>query len=623
MKKLFFLLVLLYITQTRVFTQPVLYQWDYRYGGIGDEWLYEFKPTMDAGYILAGFSYSGISGDKSQASWGDRDYWLVKTNSMGILEWEQRYGGSSSDILHCTYHTADGGFIAGGMSNSPVSGNKTEGLMGSFDYWIVKTDALGNIEWDKRYGGTSSDDLRSIYQTNDGGYLLAGRSLSGIGGHKTEANYGTGDWWIIKIDATGTLEWEKSYGGSGDEYFVGVVQTTDGGYLLTGDSNSGISGDKTMVSKGFTDYWIIKTDASGNVLWDKSYGGNSIDILYNMIPTSDNGFMLAGISWSSATGDKTQPCWGMNDYWLVKIDAVGNLEWEKDFGGIDIEETMGNVIQTLDGGYLVNGVTYSDISGNKTELNLGYRQQWAVKTDAAGNLLWEKTIFTNDQDFNGFVAETDSGCYTFASFTPAGIGGYKTQPSWGSNDYWMVKFCSEPVLLPVELISFHGIHSDEKNHLFWFTASELNSANFEIQKSKAGDPFKTIGQINAAGYSNQLLSYTFSDPHPDIGNNYYRLKQNDINGTYTYSSTIVITTNENTLPEFIISPNPVKNYFEIQLPGLEQYIINISNSKGNLVHRELNYTSGKVIDISLFPEGFYFINISNARYNFNGTIVKN
>lgn len=623
MKKFFFHLFFLYLSNNLLLAQPVLYQWDYRYGGSADDWLYEFKPTTDDGYILAGFSYSGISGDKTQASWGDRDYWLVKTNALGILEWEQRYGGSSSDILHCTYHTADGGFISGGMSNSPISGNKTEGLMGSFDYWVVKTDALGNIEWDKRFGGISSDDLRSIYQTSDGGYILAGRSLSGIGGHKTEANYGTGDWWIIKIDAVGTLEWEKSYGGAGDEYFVTVVQTSDGGYLLSGDSNSGISGDKTMASKGFSDYWIIKTDVLGNVLWDKSYGGNSFDILYNMIPTNDNGFMLAGISWSMATGDKSQPCWGLNDYWLVKVDAMGNLEWEKDFGGIDGEETMGNVIQTLDGGYLVNGVTYSDITGNKTELNLGYRQQWAVKTDAVGNLLWDKTILTNDQDVNGFVAETDSGCYTFASFTPAGFGGYKTQPSWGINDYWMIKFCSEPLLLPIELISFHGLNFNETNHLFWSTLSEINSANFEIQKSENGTVFNPIGKINASGNSNKLLNYTFPDADPEIGNNYYRLKQNDINGEYSYSPTIVITTIENTLSELKITPNPVQNYFEIQLPGLEKFIVTIYTSNGSPVYRELNYSSGTSINFLAFPAGVYFINITNSRYNFNGTFVKN
>ena len=602
--------------------QPVLYQWDYRYGGSADDWLYEFKPTSDDGYILAGFSYSGISGDKTQTSWGDRDYWLVKTNALGILEWEQRYGGSSSDILHCTYHTADGGFIAGGMSNSPLSGNKTEGIMGSFDYWVVKIDALGNLEWDKRFGGVSSDDLRSIYQTSDGGYILAGRSLSGIGGHKTEANYGTGDWWIVKIDATGTLEWEKSYGGAGDEYFVTAVQTTDGGYLLSGDSNSGISGDKTMVSKGFSDYWIIKTDALGNVIWDKSYGGNSYDILYNMIPTTDNGFMLAGISWSGISGDKTQASWGWNDYWLVKVDASGNLEWEKDFGGLDIEETMGNVIQTLDGGYLVNGVTYSDISGNKTELNLGFRQQWAVKTDAAGNILWDKTILTNDQDYNGFVAETDSGCYTFASFTPAGIGGYKTQPSWGINDYWMIKFCSEPVLLPIDIISFTGYNTVKKNVLLWSTSSEVNSANFEIQKSTSGETFFTIGQIKTAGNSVELLHYTFSDHNPVIGNNYYRLKQMDLNGEYTYSSTIVISTNDNIHSSIIINPNPVENVFTIQLPQSDYFTVNIVNSNGILILCELNYSSGRDINVSALPEGIYFLNIINNNYHFNGKIIK-
>jgi hypothetical protein len=165
-----------------------------------------------------------------------------------------------------------------------------------------------------------------------------------------------------------------------------------------------------------------------------------VDALLSVQQTVDGGYILAGESSSGISGDKTQNTWGASDYWIVKTDSLGNMQWDKDFGGTDYEEHS-FMQQTADGGYLLSGDSYSPISGDKTEANLGQEQTWILKTDSLGNKQWDKTIFTTGHDERGLAIQTKDGCYAVANITSAGIGGYKTQPTWGLSDYWFVKFC--------------------------------------------------------------------------------------------------------------------------------------------------------------------------------------
>ena len=424
-------------------------QWDKRYGGTVQEGLTCFQQTTDGGYILGGVSVSGISGDKTQSNWGGEDYWIVKTDSLGNIEWDKRFGGTDPDVLFSLQQTADGGYILGGFSWSGISGDKTQPSWGDHDYWIVKIDPLGNMQWNKRFGGTNSDYLFSLQQTTDGGYILGGWSYSGTGGNKTQPLWGEVDYWIVKTDSLGNMQWDKRFGGTGWDQLYSLQQTTDGGYILGGHSNSGISGDKTQPSFGGFDYWIVKTDSLGNMQWDKRFGGTSHDKLNSLQQTTDGGYILGGRSLSGIGGDKTQASWGGYDYWIVKTDPLGNMLWDKRFGGINDEEyydNPGNVTQTSDKGYLIAGASDSPISGDKTENNLGLKQTWVVKTDSSGILQWDKTIFTTGTDLTGLVIQSKDGCYVMANCTDGGIGGYKTQLNWDTNnydtpDYWIVKFC--------------------------------------------------------------------------------------------------------------------------------------------------------------------------------------
>ena len=428
---------------------PLLKQWDYRFGGNHKDFMNSFQQTTDGGYILGGHSDSPVSGEKTQDSQGGYDFWIVKTDSLGNVQWDKDFGGADDDFLYSLQQTADGGYILGGASASGISGDKTEPNWDTthitLDYWVVKIDSLGMKQWDKDFGGTANDFIFSLQQTQDGGYLLGGSSFSDSGGNKTENSWGVYDYWIVKIDSLGVKQWDKDLGGTDDDQLTTVVQTTDGAYIVAGESASGISGDKTQASKGQIDYWILKLDSLGVTQWDKDYGGSENDILYSMSYSAGDGFIFAGTSASGISGDKTQPNWDTTlstyDYWVVKTDSLGLIEWDKDFGGTGIESQLGNICQTADGGYLVAGTSYSNMSGDKTEDNLGSEQNWIIKTDSLGIKQWDKTIFTPAGDESGFAIQTNDGCYVIANYTFSDTGGYITQQGRGFEDFWMVKFC--------------------------------------------------------------------------------------------------------------------------------------------------------------------------------------
>ena len=270
------------ITNTGVIT------WDKTVGGASptgneQDFFGDIKQTPDGGYIMCGTSNSPLSGDKLEDALNQpySDYWIVKTNSIGAIEWQNVIGGSTDDVVYSLELASDGGYIIGGYSDSSISYDKTESSRGLQDYWVLKLNSLGNIEWQKTLGGNGNDILNRIIQTSDGGYLLGGRSNSNISGDKTENSRGGSDWWIIKLNASGTEAWQKTIGGSGHDDLNQIIEANDGGYLFAGSSSSPISGDKTEPNKGSDDYWIMKADTNGNIVWQKTYGGNESDEIYS------------------------------------------------------------------------------------------------------------------------------------------------------------------------------------------------------------------------------------------------------------------------------------------------------------------------------------------------------
>ena len=443
MKRLPIVMLLILCSYAAFAQRPSVELWDKRFGGTGEEGEYAFQQTTDGGYIMGGISYSAISGNKTQNNWDTSlvtpDYWVVKIDSLGNKQWDKRFGGTDIDQFFTLQQTMDGGYILGGMTGSGANGDISQQPFGGWDYWVVKIDAWGNKQWDSRFGGTGDDILSYVYQTKDSGYLLVGESDSPISGDKTQDSYGgSNDGWVVKIDVNGNKQWDKRFGGLSDDNFDAAVQTKDGGYLIGGSTNSDSGYDISEPSWGSYDYWVVKIDSMGNKQWDERYGGTGSDGLGTIISCIDGSYTLGGQSQSDSSGDKTT---SDTPLWIVKIDSTGNKLWDNAFGYADIYYCL---IQSFDKGFVISGTSSSNIADDKTENNLGNEQTWIVKTDSGGRKQWDKTIMTYN-DNTGYAIQTFDSCYVIGGATNAGIGGYKTQPNWDTTeatwDYWISKYC--------------------------------------------------------------------------------------------------------------------------------------------------------------------------------------
>ncbi len=413
-------------------------QWDKTIRAYEKDYLYSVSQTTDGKYILGGYSYSDSGANKSEdaipmqgSNNNSKDYWIVKINAAGNVNWDNTIGGNSDDLLISIQQTTDGGYILGGKSKSLSSYDKTEnyiGPVGYFDYWIVKVNSTGIIQWQNTIGGSSSDELTSIRQTTDGGYILGGFSSSNISGDKTENCIGGWDYWIVKVDSLGVVQWQNTIGGNGNEQLNDVQLTFDGGYVLGGWSESNISGDKTENSKGDRDFWIVKVDSLGVIQWENTIGGYYYDELNALQQTPDGGYLLGGYSNSIISGDKIEDSrnflGGYGDYWIVKIDSLGMIQWQKSFGG-DGYDYLTSIQLTSDEGCILGGYSYSNISKDKTENPYGSCDFWVLKLTSNYNLITGKIyadINSNGiQDIgetalaNKKVTETSTGRFAFSN----------------------------------------------------------------------------------------------------------------------------------------------------------------------------------------------------------------
>ena len=423
------------------FAQPVI-KTQKVLGGSDLDFFTTMALTKDGGRIVGGHSTSNVSGEKTENSRGADDYWIVKLDSANKIEWDKTIGGSNIDILNALQQTNDGGYILGGYSLSNASGQKTQNSKGRADYWILKLDGRGNILFDKTIGGSDFDQLNSIQQTSDGGYILGGYSFSNKSGNKSENSRGGADFWVVKLDRNGNFQWDKTVGGANDDFFTSLQQTTDKGYILGGLSFSDISGDKTENSRGsegLADFWVVKLDSVGKIQFDKTIGGNSTDNLNALQQTSDGGYILGGNSFSNISGEKTENDRGGADYWIVKLSSNGKIQFDKTIGGNDLD-ILTSLQQTRDGGYILGGRSFSNSSFEKTENTRGVNDDdfWIVKLDRKGNKQWDKTIGGANFDECNSIKETARNRYVAGGWSLSNATGDKTSKSRGERDYWLV-----------------------------------------------------------------------------------------------------------------------------------------------------------------------------------------
>jgi len=324
------------------------HEWNKTYGGERWEESRCVQQTSDGGYI--------ITADTDSYGAGEGDIWLIKTDDNGTVSWSKTYGGTENDGNYFIIQTSDGGYIIAGFT-------ETYGVAGVYDVWLIKTDENGTVSWNKTYGGMGWDMGSSIEQTRDGGYIIVGYTYS-YGAERQDA-------WLIKINENGTEEWNKLYGGAGNDWGRFVKQTFDGGYIITGFSESYSIG-------GYADAWLIKTDSAGNEIWSKTYGSTYEDFGRWVEQTAEGGYII--------TGSTDYYRMEKKDIWLVKTDALGNEEWNRTYGGSDYDEGYG-LVKTNDGGYLIIGYTYS--------YGAGWSDIWLIKD--SGN---ENPEFTEDNDEN-------------------------------------------------------------------------------------------------------------------------------------------------------------------------------------------------------------------------------
>ena len=377
-------------------------EWQKTFGGSNDEIARAIIETSDKGYAIIGYTNS-IDGDITDKTVTENDFWLLKLDSNGNIEWQKTYGGSGDDQGRAIIQTSDGGYaITGPSKSADGDGSNNEG---QHDHWIVKLDAQGNIQWEKSHGFSGHDHSRSILQTNDGGYFIGGyldvTASGGLGNETITTKHGVGEFWAQKLDATGNLEWRRYFGGTNNDRIFKVLQAHDGNYLLIGSSES--EDFDINNGNGSYDVWVVKIDTKGIMLWEKSFGGSGIDSGHAAVKTNDGNYLIAGAA-ISTDGDISNSN-GNSDAWVIKINDSGELLWEKSFGGSGFDAAW-----AIDSGkgifssFIIAGNSKS--SNGDVTTNNGENDFWVLKIDTTGKLLFEKSLGGSGLDFAYGVIET-------------------------------------------------------------------------------------------------------------------------------------------------------------------------------------------------------------------------
>ena len=366
-------------------------QWVKTYGGIGDDRAYAIQPTSDGGYVVVGYTKSfGV---------GDCDIWVLKLDSEGDVEWQRAYGGWGYEWASSIQETSDGGYVVAGYAQSFGAG--------FYDIWVLKLDTGGDIEWQRTCGGAVNDYGKSILQTSDGGYVVSGCTYS--------VGSGSSDGLVVKLNSAGDVEWQRLYGGVDRDYIRYIQETGDGGIIAAGHTRS--------FGAGYYDIWIFKLDSAGDVEWQRTYGGGINDYGQSIQQTVDGGYIVSGHTESFSVGGY--------DSWVIKLDSIGDVEWHYSYGGLE-DEYPHFIQQTSDGGYVVAGCTFS--FGN------GYRDGWVIKLDSTGQIEWQHTYGGAEYDCTGFIQPISDGGYILTGFTESfGAGGI---------DIWVIKLSADGNISP-------------------------------------------------------------------------------------------------------------------------------------------------------------------------------
>ena len=414
-------------------------QWQKCLGGAADDKGNSIKQTNDGGYIVLATTESN-NGDV--IGWhGNRDCWVTKLNSLGTIQWQKCIGGAGNDLGNDIILTSDGGFMIAGDTDSndgDVTGNHGAGSgSGYYDAWLVKLSSTGNIQWQKCFGGAANETAFEVKQTPDGGYIFCGRTnLSN--GDVTGFHGGSGsDFWIVKTNSIGTIQWQKCLGGTGDDQSRSITKTNDGGYIVTGYTVS-FNGDVTG-NNGFNDIWVVKLSSTGIIQWQKCYGGSGTETSSKIISTMDGGYLISG-STDTNGGNVSGFNGGPNDIWILKINSTGILQWQKCIGGAS-SEFITNSFQLNNGNYSLMGYTNSSSFTNYYGGTF-FGDVLLLEISATGNILLNK-CFGGYSDETGLSHGINtSGKIFFCGYTKSNSMDVSGNHNTTSYDVWVAELCN-------------------------------------------------------------------------------------------------------------------------------------------------------------------------------------
>ncbi len=436
--------IICYIAVFMVFTTPVYLKaqqheivFQQCYGGADVDAVKSLKQIIN-GKIIFGSTHS-INGDIS-FNHGRNDLWLFKTDSVGTVLWENTYGGSDHEWSVNMLQTEHNGYLLFGSTFSD-DGDVT-GLHGGGDFWLVRTDSLGNLLWQKCLGGSNNDRPEQMIPAHGGGYIGIGSTCS-VDGDISHL-YGAWDAWVVRISESGELLWEKTYGGTGQDYGSSITATTDGGYMLgaTISSTTGYVNCELTGLNDICDASLIKIDSLGEIEWQQCYGGSDYDALIHIKQTTEGGYVfmattrstdgdVSGFHGPGGDGNKS-------DLWIVKLNAQGIIEWQRCLGGYENEQP-GFLAQHPDGGYLVGGNSNStDGDINCNESLPGTYTGWLVKLDASGEIAWQRCLGSQVNNSLTAIHILGQEHYLIGGGTRAN-GGDVDCDLKGQTDIWLVE----------------------------------------------------------------------------------------------------------------------------------------------------------------------------------------
>ncbi len=374
------------------------------FGGSKNDVAKAVVATSDGGFIVLGYTQS-MDGDVIGKTNESYDYWVLKFNSDAILEWNTTFGGSGDDRGSDIIQTSDGGFALLGYTDSADGDILINN--GYRDFWMVKIDATGTLSWQKSFGFSGADEGVAVIETFDNNFLLSGvLDVTASGGLGNQGRYSTrhagGDYWSIKISSSGEFIWSRFYGGSFTDSPTGIIENINGEFIVVGASDSNDIDIST--NKGSYDFWVVKSDDRGNILWEKSYGGSEIDEARDIISSRDEHYIIVGDTRSNDQDVSFNN--GAADLWIVKISDAGDITWNYSYGGSNFDVAR-SVNTTSDDGFVISGSSRSS-DGDVTK-NQGQNDAWIIKVNAEGALVWETTVGGSEIDFAYDAVQLSNG----------------------------------------------------------------------------------------------------------------------------------------------------------------------------------------------------------------------